>query len=94
MAQLFDSAKVRTAAQATRTLRDDLEERAMRPGRRAFRESEPLKGAAAEAMRERLQQLEREYGRIVGELSSISAELNRYAGALEEVGERLTREML
>ena len=60
MAQLYDSDKVRAAAQSVRALRDNLERGVMEPGRRAIRESEPLRGAAAEAMRERLQQLHRD----------------------------------
>ncbi|MBQ8110573.1 MAG: hypothetical protein IJ124_10475 [Clostridia bacterium] len=93
MAQLYDSTKVREAARAMRALRDSLEDGAMEPQRRALRESEPLKGAAAEAMRERILLLEQDLKKSLGELDAISAELNRYAGALEEVGEKLIREM-
>ena len=94
MAQLYDSARVRAAGETVRALRDNLEEGAMGPERRAQRESEGLKGEAAEALRERLAELERSVKAISGELGSVSAELIRYAGVLEEVGEKLSRELL
>ena len=94
MARLYDSAKVRAAAHEMRALRDNLESGAMEPGRRALLESEPLKGAAADALREQLLLLEREFKRRVEELSGICAELDRYASALEEVGEELVQEMM
>ena len=94
MAQIYDSAKVRNAARTVRALNERLEDGAMRPERKAFRESEPLNGKAAEALRERLQRLEENTRRICAELGSVSAELNRYANALDEVGAKLTREML
>lgn len=93
MAQLFDSAKVREVAHAVCALRDSLEDEVMEPERRAIRECDPLKGVAAEAMRERLQQLEQDLKRSIGELTGIGWELRRYANALDEVGEKLSREM-
>ena len=94
MAQLYDSAKVRSAARSVQMLRYNLEQGAMTSGRRAVRESETLRGMASDAMRENLMQLNQRSSELCEELSSISATLYRYAAALEEVGEELTRQML
>ena len=94
MARVYDSAKLREAARAVRAMRDNLEDGSVKPGYRALQASEPLKGTAAEAMRDRLTQLEDQLRQITGELDSVGVELNRYASALEQAGNKLKQEML
>ena len=93
MAQIYDSAKVREAARAVRDLANELEAGVMGEGRRAARESEQLKGRAAESLEGRLEALNEEVKRISGDLESISRALNRYAATLEQVSEKLSSEM-
>lgn len=94
MAQLYDSEKVREAARSVRVIQGGLEQEATELSMRAIRQSEPLQGAAAQAMGEQLELMYREIRRLGGEMRSISTALERYASVLEEVGEKLTQEML
>ena len=94
MAQLYDSEKVREAARSVRVIQSGLEQEATELSMRAIRQSEPLGGAAAEAMVERLELMYREIRQLGGEMRSIGTALERYASVLEEVGEKLTQEML
>ena len=94
MAQLYDSEKVREAARSVRVIQNGLEQDVTELSMRAIRQGEPLDGAAAKAMGERLELIYREIRQLGGEMRSISTALERYAITLEEVGEKLTEEML
>lgn len=93
MTELYDSEKVRKAARAVRGVAEELSEGTTGSQRRAMQASEPLEGKAAEAIRERLLEVRDQAQRLQGELSALAQELERYAEALEEAGERITRAM-
>lgn len=93
MAQLYDSAKVRQAADEVRKLADALRDGAEEPSRRAMSGAEQLQGRAAEALRERLLGLQRNTDDIWQELEELSRRLEKYASELEAVDEHLKTEM-
>ena len=93
MAQLYDSEKVRQAAREVRELSTGLKDGTEGPGRRVAGGLEPLKGKAAEALDERVHQLNRKVNGVCGELEALSRALEEYAKALEAVDERLKTEM-
>ncbi|MBR4443435.1 MAG: hypothetical protein IKS52_09225 [Clostridia bacterium] len=93
MNELFDSEKVRGAARAVYAIMGELADGAAGPRRRAVQESEPLQGKAADAMRERLTELNSTIERLCAEMDSIGKCLDRYAEALEDTSEELVSEM-
>ena len=93
MTELYDSDKVRKASLAVRRVAEELSEGTAGPHRRAMQANETLEGKAAEAVQERLLELQDRTQKLNGELSSLARELERYAEILEETGERLEKAM-
>ncbi len=93
MAQLYDSEKVRSAAEAVRVLSVMLSEATAQPVRRAISSAEPLRGAAADALRERLEEFQTSASRLTSQMQRINEALDRYASVLEAVGKDLKSQM-
>lgn len=93
MSELYDSEKVRGAARAIFILTGELADGVAGPKRRAVQESEPLRGKAADAMRERLEELSETVESLCAEMECIGKSLDSYASALEEASENLVSEM-
>lgn len=88
---VYDTKKIRNAAVLTRRLANSMTADVQPELLNAGDELEKFHGRTAEAMEDRLSQLEAENQSIVGELEMLTRQLNRYANLLEAADEQLAR---
>lgn len=89
MALIYDTDKIRTAARQVRKLSERLEVESLSGLKRAGDETEELKGEAARALEERIEQLRREVRNIDNELEELGQRLFRFAAKLEAADDRM-----
>lgn len=89
----FDSEKIREAASSIRKLTVVIDEKIVGRTHHLKEEMEQLRGKSATAMLERIEEMKHLTHKICFELNDIEDDLNRYARAIEAVGEKLLSEV-
>ena len=93
MALIYDTDKIRRAARQVASLSERLEAETLSGLKRAGDETEALKGEAAQALEESIEQLRREVRNIDNELEELGQRLFRFAARLEAADDRMASMM-
>lgn len=93
MALIYDTEKIRRAARQVAILSERMEAEALGGLKRAGDETEALKGEAAQALEESIEQLRREVRNIDSELEELGQRLFRFAARLEAADDQMATMM-
>lgn len=93
MALTYDTDKIRRAARQVKNVSARLEDESLSGLKRAGNETEALKGEAARALEESLEQLRREVRDIDNELAELGRKLMQFAARIEEADEKMAEAM-
>ena len=88
MTQVYDTERIRKAAQLVEQLSIQLENETLNGMKRAVEEAGNLKGRAAQALEERAEQLDLEVRRIDSEMEKLGRQLRQFAARIEGADDR------